>query len=117
MMSHDVAIFSVIYLISGLLGGIVRIFFDRRIGPRKAVGYIVVGAIAGNFFVKPILLIMNYSAVSLVSFAPQFLDFVKALPPEVIALLVGMGGIEYCRWINQFLQRRLKKQFERTKNE
>jgi len=115
-MLHDVAIFSVIYLISGLLGGIVRIFFDRKVKPKQAVGYIVVGAIAGNFFVKPILLIVNYSALALTYFAPQFLDLVRLLPPEVVALIIGMGGMEYCKLINQFLQKKLK-QFESTKNE
>ena len=115
-MLHDVPVFSLIFLLCGLLGGIVRIFFDRKIRPRQSVGYIVVGAIAGNFFVKPILIIVSYSALALTKFGPQLLDLVNQFPPEVIALFAGMGGIEYCRFINWFFQKKLK-QFERTKNE
>jgi len=115
-MLHDVAIFSVIYLIFGLLGGVVRIFFDRKIKPRNAVGYIVVGAISGGVFVKPVLLFVNYSALALTYFAPQLLDLVRMFPPEVVALIIGMGGIDYCLFINKFVLRKLK-QIERTKNE
>ncbi len=115
-MLHDVPIFSVIFLISGLLGGIVRIFFARKIKPKQAVGYIVVGAIAGNFFVKPVFIIANYSALALAYFGPQLLDIIKQFPPEVVALLIGMGGIDYCRWLNRFLLGELK-QLGKTKNE
>jgi hypothetical protein len=110
-MLHDVPIFSVIFLLCGLLGGIARIFFDRRIKPRQAVGYLVVGAIAGNFFVKPIFIIASYFAFGLTKFGPQLLDVIQVFPPEVVALIVGMFGIDYCR----FMQKKLK-QFERTKN-
>jgi predicted membrane channel-forming protein YqfA (hemolysin III family) len=115
-MLHDVATFSVIYLLFGLLGGIIRIFFDRKFKPGNAVGYIVVGAISGGVLVKPVLLVANYSALALTYFTPQFLALVRQFPPEVVALFIGMGGIEYCYLTNRFLLRKLR-QFGRAKNE
>lgn len=114
-MPHDVPVFSVIFLVCGLLGGIARIFFDRKIRPKQAVGYVVVGAIAGNFFVKPIFLFV----AALAHFGPQLLDLINSFPPEVAALVIGFGGIDYfnfCRWLNKRFLGELK-QIGRTKNE
>lgn len=115
-MRNDAVIFSILYLSAGLFGGIIRIFFDRKIRLRQAVEYIIVGAVAGNFFVQPVLIFLDYSALALTYFAPQFLDLVKLLPPGFVAFCIGMGGLDYCRWLNQLILGKLK-QFGKTKNE
>jgi hypothetical protein len=115
-MRHDAVIFSILYLAAGLFGGIVRIFFDRKIRLRQALEYIIVGAIAGNFFVQPAFIFLDYSALALTYIAPQLLDLIKLLPPGFVAFVIGMGGLDYCRWLNRLILGKLK-QIGKTKNE
>lgn len=101
---------SVQYLLAGLFGGIVRIFFAQigKIPPKEAVRYIVVGAAAGNFLTPAVLLILHF-------FLPQLINLTLQVPPGFLAFVIGMSGLRICKAMDSFLAGKLKK--ERMKNE
>ena len=95
-------------LVAGLFGGIMRIWFVPKIKPRDAVRHIVAGALAGNFFVPPLLLGLNF-------IVPQLLKMLAQVPPELLtfvpgllAFVVGMGGLRYCKMADKWLSDEVK---------
>jgi hypothetical protein len=83
---------SIVYpelIAAGALGGLVHAFRAKNPRPWEVVGLIVTGGVAANFITPQVLLMANF-------IIPGALKMLTSVPPEFVALGVGLSGKRLC---------------------
>ena len=80
------AIINIQYSAAGAMGGLVHAFRVPKASPWQRVGYIITGAIAANFIV------------------PQLLVMMKQVPSGFVAFGIGMSGKHICYGVELFFR-------------
>lgn len=85
------------YLVAGFAGGVIHAFFVTRARPWDIIGYVVVGGLASNFSVGPLLVILP-------KVLPPILVPLPAGSDGLIGVIMGMAGFHILRRIDRFIE-------------